>query len=74
MSRFGFAVGRRLGKAVQRNRLRRQMRESVRRQLPSVAPGWDVVFISRPSMGEASGSDVAQAVQELLGQAGLLQE
>lgn len=45
-ARVGIAVGKRLGSAVARNRMRRRWREVVRLG-PAVAPGWDVVVIVR---------------------------
>ena len=46
--RVGFAVSRRVGGAVQRNRVRRRIREAYRLQQHALLPGIDVVFIGRP--------------------------
>ena len=42
--RVGFTVGRALGGAVQRNRMKRRLREAVRLTRPSPAPSADVVI------------------------------
>lgn len=73
ISRFGFSVSRRVGKAVVRNRARRRLREIVRVRLVEVAPGWDVVLIARPPIAQAEFRHIESAVERLLRQAGLLQ-
>jgi ribonuclease P protein component len=64
--RCGFITGKKLGKAVRRNRVRRQVREAVRLRLPLMKPGWDLVWIVRPAATEASFLDISRAVDELL--------
>lgn len=63
-TRFGFICGRRVGKAVVRNRVRRRLREIGR--LAGLAEGWDVVLIARPAAAGASFSDLRSAVTELV--------
>lgn len=50
--RFGLAVSRKVGSAVVRNRVKRWLREAVRRQRAGVPPV-DVVLIARPSSADA---------------------
>lgn len=71
ISRCGFSVGKRLGNAVVRNRVRRRLREAVRQQWQDVAPGWDVVFAAREPLCEAPFTDVQDAVSVLLRRARL---
>jgi ribonuclease P protein component len=75
-SRFGFAVGRRIGKAVTRNRVKRRMRESVRLRIKKheIAAGWDVVFIARYPIRDASFHQVDEAIGLVLCRAGVLKE
>jgi len=58
--------------AVQRNRAKRLLRESMRAFIPMLAPGWDLVLIARNQMVTAAYQDVNKAVDELLRRAGLL--
>jgi len=69
-SRYGFSVGRRVGKAVTRNRVKRRLREVMRRK--TLAPGWDIVFIARASAAESGFATIQRSIDNLLARAGLL--
>jgi ribonuclease P protein component len=70
-SRFGFTASRRVGNAVQRNRARRLLRESIRLQLETIEAGWDVVLIARPAIVGKSFQQVDEACKQLLKRARL---
>lgn len=56
-AKVGFTSPRTLGKAVKRNRMRRRLRETVRRRLANLGPGWRIVWNVR-----RAAYDVAQEV------------
>jgi ribonuclease P protein component len=65
--RFGISTGRRLGGAVQRNRLRRRLREVLRRVPNDSGHGWDVLIVVRPAAVDASFDELRTALERLLG-------
>ncbi len=70
-SRFGFVVSKRVSKlAVIRNRVRRRMKETVRRL--SWPDGWDLLIIARGGAGAAPFSDLRDAIVRLAVRLGLL--
>ena len=60
--RVGLTVGRAMGGAVERNRIRRRMREAVRTAWPARAATIDVVFNPRRSVLELPFAELAQEV------------
>ena len=74
VSRFGFVASRAVGKAVERNRAKRLLREVVHSHLPQIAVGWDCLLIARNQLPEASFMEVDTAVSQLLARANLLQQ
>jgi ribonuclease P protein component len=69
-SRCGYAIPKRVGKAVTRNRVRRRLREALR--ILPLAPGYDVVVSVRPEAAAASFHDLKVELTLLLRRARLL--
>ena len=69
-SRYGLSVGRRLGKAVIRNRVKRMLREILR--LTPLQTGWDIVFIARSTAANVDYAGLKESVVGLLSRAQLL--
>ena len=70
LSRYGFSVSRRVGKAVVRNRVKRLLREILR--LAPLQPGWDIIFIARPAAATANYANLKRTIEGLLSRAQLL--
>ena len=70
--RFGFSVPKAVGGAVERNRIKRQLREVWHQRLGDVAAGNDYVLIVRPGLPEAVQANgfewLAERVDEVLEQ------
>ena len=61
--RYGLAVGKRVGGAVVRNRVKRRLRELLRGL--EVAEGWNLVVSARPAAAEAGFEDLAGSLKSL---------
>lgn len=74
-NRYGAIVSKRVGKAVTRNRVKRRLREVLRRldRAGRIAPGYDLAVIARPSLAAATFAELQQALTALLARAALLQ-
>jgi len=72
-TRIGLSVGRKVGGAVERNLLKRLLREACARQADALPAGHDIVLVARAparELGEADGlAGVDAALAELLAKA-----
>ncbi|HEY7850003.1 MAG TPA: ribonuclease P protein component [Ktedonobacterales bacterium] len=71
-TRVGFSVSKRVGSAVKRNRVKRRLREAIRRRVWKTQPGWDMILIARPDAADADYAALASDAHDLLIRARLL--
>ena len=71
-NRVGVTVGKKLGHAVIRNRVRRRLREVYRLNEAKFAPGWDIVVVARSRCIKADFQKLTQAYLSLAEKAGIL--
>jgi ribonuclease P protein component len=64
--RLGFTVPRAFGKAVNRNRIKRRLREALRLRLTEVDPQWDVVINPRRQALNATPTELLREVDRLV--------
>jgi ribonuclease P protein component len=73
-TQFGFVVGKKVGGAVQRNRVRRLLREACRALVPGVRAGVDVVIVGRPAATGAALAQLKDGMRALFQRAGIWTE
>ena len=69
ITRYGLTVSRRTGNAVARNKIKRRLREILRKA--GLKPGWDIVIIARNTAASAEFATLGTSVGNLLMKAGL---
>ena len=73
--RLGVSVGRKVGGAVDRNRVKRLLREAFWKTAGRLPPGHDFVIVARPDAGQLAAergeSGIAEALGEVLRMTGL---
>jgi ribonuclease P protein component len=72
LTRIAVIAGRSVGKAVERNRAKRLIREAVRPLLPELSQGWDLLLLARGPLSGAPFEKVQAALVQLLKRAHLL--
>ena len=65
VSRLGLTTGVKLGHAVQRNRVRRRLREIYRTNEQRLVPGWDIVMVARVKAVHARYSNLEHSFLQL---------
>ena len=71
VTRIGLSTPRTIGGSVQRNLVRRRLRELVRERLGALDSGWDLLLIARPDAGAASQAELREALRSLMERSGI---
>ncbi|MBQ3259408.1 MAG: ribonuclease P protein component [Clostridia bacterium] len=72
VTRIGITTGKKIGKAVKRNRCRRIIREAFRQLLPQVKRGYDYVFVARAATVGRTSTELLHVMQKQLTEIGHL--
>ena len=70
--RIGITTGKKIGKAVMRNRSRRIIREAFRELSDKIRPGYDLVFVARTKTPYVKSCDILRSMKKELKDAGVL--
>ncbi|EKU27175.1 Ribonuclease P protein component [Catellicoccus marimammalium M35/04/3] len=72
--RVGLSVGKKIGNAVMRNRVKRQLRVAVQELKPNLMQGMDLILIARPRITQLSTKEVIKNVRHVCSLAGVIIE
>lgn len=72
MNRIGITTSKKIGKAVERNRARRIIREAYRQIEPETLTGYDFVFVARGRTVKLKSTDIKNVLMKLFSSAGVL--
>lgn len=70
--RMGITAGKKVGKAVERNRCRRVIRAAYDQLYPELSGGWDIVIVARARLLSMKSSDLVPILRRQFKEAGLL--
>lgn len=71
-NRLGITVGKKIGKAVRRNRVKRQIRECYRLYEPLLPEGYDFCFVARSRAAEGDFQKLYRTMGYLFQKSGLM--
>lgn len=71
-SRFAFIVSTKISKkAVERNRVKRKLKEAVRQLLGKINNGFDVLFLAKKSLLDKTDKEIKEETEKLFKEAGI---
>ena len=72
--KIGLAVTKKIGKAVVRNRVRRQLREIIKKQVPVLKQNYNIIVVARENITTASFENLSNEFLKLVKKANLTNE
>ncbi|GFN37115.1 ribonuclease P protein component [Tepidimicrobium xylanilyticum] len=73
-SRFGFSVSKKIGNSVVRNKVKRRLKEIVRKSLYNIENGYDIILIPKKSVIDLEFNILEESVYHILKVSGLFKE
>ena len=73
VNKLGITVSTKLGGAVQRNRIRRRLKEIYRQNEPALRKGYNIVLVARHGSRDVKWKDLESSVSHLFRKLGLYQ-
>lgn len=71
--KIGFSAGKKVGKAVYRNKVKRRIKEAVFCYRNNIKAGYNYIFVAKPNSLDASYDEIKQNVEYLLKKSNLFQ-
>lgn len=72
-TRIGISISQKVSKkAVVRNRIKRQIRASLRQLLPRISPDWQLIVVVRPGAEQCEYAQFLRELEQLLAEAEVL--
>ncbi|GAQ24863.1 MULTISPECIES: ribonuclease P protein component [Tepidanaerobacter] len=65
-SRLGVSVSKKVGKSVVRNKIKRQIKEIIRKNYDFINSGWDIVFSVKPAAVQLNYAQIEKEIISLL--------
>ena len=72
--KVGFAVTKKIGKAIKRNLVRRRLREIVKKQLPNLKQNYNIILVARDNVSNFSFEELSKQFSDLVKKAEILLE
>jgi ribonuclease P protein component len=73
ISRFGLVVSQKISKrAAIRNKIKRRLREIIKRKLVKTKKGWDVVLVARPGLENKDFWEMEETINKLFEKAKII--
>ena len=70
--KIGLAVTKKVGHAVVRNKIRRRLREIIKKELPNLKQNYNIIVVARDNVTEASFEQLSLELNKLIKKANLI--